>query len=426
MSHRILSTLWVSVFVVAQLLAVDGLHATETSVRCGDIVRGEFTKPQEILDYVLYMEAGQIIRIQAIPIGDFLNFRTQVLEPAGNLIYDSGEWDKDLEHDPNVRTGTLSANGTYRIRLWNYGWTSTGNAGVFSLHIGCILADGTEINPGASAPAAPPPPSTPAPSPPLTAPEPAGQTARVESDWPSSPAPAPSLWPVVNEYEALLPALAVALEADDTDTALMAVMTSLLPLLEETFAPDPSAYAEYFDEYAQHLDPVGVDTRPMVGIRNPAAPSPAPTVVTMQPASTQAPNSFQGLPVLTPSELAGLAFEKIALGRKLAGEISAQGRQVAGLRFDAEQGTEVDLAFLRRSGNLNLGLILLDPLQQVAFQAALVVNSGVTTRLKMPMRGEYTVAIATIEPLSSSPVKTGFSIALIEVGAAAAGSRAGH
>ncbi len=332
MSHRILSTFWVSVFAVAHLLAVDGLHATETSVRCGDIVRGEFTKPEEILDYVLYMEAGQIIRIQAIPVGDFLNFRTQVLEPAGNLIYDSGEYDSDLEHDPNVRTGTLSANGTYRIRLWNYGWSSTGNAGVFSLHIGCILADGTEVNPGASAPAAPPPPSPPSPSPPLTT----------------------------------------------------------------------SARA--------------------------ASPSSSPAVVAMRPAA----GGSEGLPGLTLSELAALPFEKIGLGRELEGEISTQGIQVAGLRFDAEQGTEVDLTFRRRSGNLNLGLILLDPYQQVAFQAALVVNSRVTPRLKMPIRGEYTVGIATIGPLPPSAAKTGFTIALTAVGStadtwdgAAAGSGAG-
>ncbi|MCP4657123.1 MAG: hypothetical protein GY856_17075, partial [bacterium] len=127
----------------------------------------------------------------------------------------------------------------------------------------------------------------------------------------------------------------------------------------------------------------------------------------------------EGLPGLTLSELAALPFEKIVLGRELEGEISAQGRQVAGLRFDAEQGTEVDLAFRRRSGNLNLGLTLLDPLQQVAFQAALVVNSRVTTRLKMPMHGEYTVAIATIGPLPPSAAKTGFTIALTAVGSTA-------
>ena len=134
----------------------------------------------------------------------------------------------------------------------------------------------------------------------------------------------------------------------------------------------------------------------------PSKPSSAP--------SKTIPEDFKGFPGLAPIDFSDSAFPKLSLGIPLEGTIST-GNEVFGYRFDANQGESVDLNFKKESGNLNLGLVLLDQRSQVVFHSSLVITKTLTARLLLPTTGEYTLGVVRIELLPpSAPSTTSFTV----------------
>lgn len=139
--------------------------ASDITVRCGDIVEGEFEHNDERHNFYINMNPGDVLYFVAVPVGDFLRFYARVHDPSGNeiLFTDSSHMGaRRAVQKLKGTTGTLSARGIYEIRLFN------AYTGIYSFHIGCILRDGTEIAPGQPrrSPRPPPPvPPQPAPTP---------------------------------------------------------------------------------------------------------------------------------------------------------------------------------------------------------------------------------------------------------------------
>lgn len=139
---------------------------SEVAAECGDIIEGEYTVAVERHDYLITMAPGDVINGFVSPIGDFLDFRVLILEPAGNKIYQLPPHSSGTVKAPSFETGVLSGRGLYRIQILNHDYYERpGNLGVYTIHIGCTLRDGTVIKPGAKSVPSPPTPGPPAPAP---------------------------------------------------------------------------------------------------------------------------------------------------------------------------------------------------------------------------------------------------------------------
>ena len=133
--------------------AQEEINPDAQQVECGDIIEGEFSQDFELVDYLIDLEPGQQITIQATPVGEALEFAIVLLGPTNLGITLSNRGYNSP--DPAIVSGVLSARGRYVIRLSNAGlyedgriWTARGGVGVYNMFIRCTLRDGTVIEPG--------------------------------------------------------------------------------------------------------------------------------------------------------------------------------------------------------------------------------------------------------------------------------------
>lgn len=134
MMHRFAGSLVLFLTLVCATQVAAAEKGSETTVRCGDIVEGQFVKQYMHNDYLVKMQPGDVIKFSAVAVGDVLRLYGRIFEPSGNRILQT-------ESSQHLRgtTSVLSAPGEYRLELYNE------SAGVYTLHVGCILRDGTEI-----------------------------------------------------------------------------------------------------------------------------------------------------------------------------------------------------------------------------------------------------------------------------------------
>lgn len=123
------------------VLAADS-PTSDTAIECGDIVEGEFTQQNEKHVYRIAMKPGEEFSFAFVPVGDLLKiYKVEIYEPAGVRIHEECCGD---QHKYHHKSGKLSARGTYSVFL------TSRTAGVYTVHLGCELRDGTEIAPGES------------------------------------------------------------------------------------------------------------------------------------------------------------------------------------------------------------------------------------------------------------------------------------
>lgn len=126
---------------------------SESSVKCGSIVDGEFTKEGETHEYLLNMATQESFVITIKTFVDHLAFFAEAYGPTGRLIADVCP--NCAKKEIAISSGTL-AKGTYKVNLHNSG------VGPYTLSVGCITVNG-EVKPGDIP--TPTPKSTPAPLP---------------------------------------------------------------------------------------------------------------------------------------------------------------------------------------------------------------------------------------------------------------------
>lgn len=277
--------------------AQEEINPDAQQVECGDIIEGEFSQDFELVDYLIDLEPGQQITIQATPVGEALEFAIVLLGPTNLGITLSNRGYNSP--DPAIVSGVLSARGRYVIRLSNAGlwedgriWTARGGVGVYNMFIRCILRDGTVIEPG----------------------------------------------------DSLL---------DDE------------PTTDDSIA-DVQAAPEFSGFGFPGLNPVDFTTGVTV------------------PLQADIPNS---------------------------GSVSPGFDGIFGYSFTGSAGETVTLEFIRQSGNLNLGLVVLSADNQVAFQASLMNSNSLTTEFMLPTDSEYTIGVFRIDLLPvDAPENTSFTI----------------
>lgn len=140
-------------------------------LQCGDITTGEITPGENSSraneghdDYLLQVQAGTIINVTVEPLGTSFNPFLKIRDAANNYILSfndgtSGEIEAFLDYQVASTAAytlvILGANpGSARGSISDY-WDSPGRYfGAYKLGMGCILLDGTVIEPG-DAPAGP-------------------------------------------------------------------------------------------------------------------------------------------------------------------------------------------------------------------------------------------------------------------------------
>jgi hypothetical protein len=391
-------------------------NAGEIKVGCGQVIEQEFRVSREVHVFVIDLSPGDVIKATVIPAGDFLNFHGHVHEPAGRIIHDMDGYDV-VVHLLEIESGKLDSTGQYGLHVFNhdphvgqYADNYNGSAGLYTMHVGCVLRDGTEIVAGASGGGG------------QFLPQPGGNPGAQGEGTSSVPS---------NEItETASKITQYANEAVETAEGIGQVVSTFKNLFggiggkkrkkeQQRNQPPRLPPATAFPSAAP---PMPLQAPPMPSQAPPMPPaSSQPSVVALTPSAQPAVVSLtpmapqEGFPGFLAADLAALALPSAGLGMPLQAALVPQPFQVAGFQFTGRQGMKIDLAFERLSGNLSLGLLLLDPNRKLVFQGSVGATGGsVRESLTLPMAGEYKLGIARIEPLPPSPLQTSFSISLIE------------
>ena len=116
--------LFVSPIATTKIAYSQAQPATETEVKCGDIVEGEFINNVEEHIYLLAMQPRESFDVALEPAGDDLQTIIAIYGATGVRIKISGDyWNggvfQMVSQAPKLATGTLSARGPYKIRVAN-------------------------------------------------------------------------------------------------------------------------------------------------------------------------------------------------------------------------------------------------------------------------------------------------------------------
>jgi len=143
-----------------------------------------------------------------------------------------------------------------------------------------------------------------------------------------------------------------------------------------------------------------------------ATPAPLPTLTVRAalPLTTTASFSGVGFPGLAPVDFSDVALIPLDLDTATAGVIPLD-NQILGFTLDAKANDVLDLSYKRKSGNLNLGLVVLSATNKVAFQASLVTSESLATRFTLPEAGKYTIGVFRINLVNpAKPQPTAFQL----------------
>ena len=157
---------------------------------------------------------------------------------------------------------------------------------------------------------------------------------------------------------------------------------------------------------------IGCTTNDGTKIRPGENPLPTPTPVALPTqalpsALPETPPAFTGIgfPGLPPVDFTSAITAPLPLGESVTG-IMPLDEQILAFALEAEKDDTLDLSYIRSSGNMNLGLVVLSESNNVIFQASLVTSESLSTRFILPEAGEYTIGvfrISLVEPAQAKP-----------------------
>lgn len=141
----------------------------------------------------------------------------------------------------------------------------------------------------------------------------------------------------------------------------------------------------------------------------PATESPAEAAPPPQAATPEfADVGFPGVP---PVDFSNVVRLNLANGVPISATLAPGFEDIVGFIINAEPDDVLDLTYTRLSGNLNLGLVVLFPKNQVYFQSSLVTSDRLNTRLTLPVAGQYTIGVFRINLVEpATPEDTAFEL----------------
>lgn len=137
---------------------------------------------------------------------------------------------------------------------------------------------------------------------------------------------------------------------------------------------------------------------------------PTPVVQAAILTNTTVPFRGVGFPGLAPVDFSEVASIPLDLDTATAGVMPLDNR-ILGFTLDAKANDVLDLSYKRKSGNLNLGLVVLSATNKVVFQASLVTAESLATRFTLPEAGQYTIGVFRINLVNpEKPQPTAFQL----------------
>lgn len=120
-----------------------------------------------------------------------------------------------------------------------------------------------------------------------------------------------------------------------------------------------------------------------------------------------------GFPGLAAVDFSKAVHLPVPTGVAMGGAITPNGGEIIGYQFEGNMADSVDLSFTRFSGNLNVGLAVIDNGNNVVYQASLVNTITMSAQFTLPATGEYTVGIFPIYLLPpDNPEATTFQMTI--------------
>ena len=164
-------TLALAVLILFSMVHINTVEAQVRGIQCGDITESEFTDAAQLHEYSIVLEPGASFRVTVIPVGQTLKVDVAILDLAGNPLIDF-KVDNIASGDvSSEQTPLLSSRGPYSILLSNNSMYADGDIrstqnglGLYTLRIGCTLANGTVIEPGNTIEPSPNPTQAPLPN----------------------------------------------------------------------------------------------------------------------------------------------------------------------------------------------------------------------------------------------------------------------
>lgn len=151
MKNSILFFLSLSLFAMPNIWLVAQTPTVKLTTECGKIVESEFTNSNETQDIQIRLNAGDMIDINIVPVGNYLKMSAHVLDPGGSVIIKEDECTMFYNQSKSliVKSEILSASGLYTIRVFNYYPTATvpGTVGAYTAYIKCKKRNGEVIEP---------------------------------------------------------------------------------------------------------------------------------------------------------------------------------------------------------------------------------------------------------------------------------------
>lgn len=145
-------------------------------------------------------------------------------------------------------------------------------------------------------------------------------------------------------------------------------------------------------------------------------------VITNDPNLTQ--NSSQtsqfsgiGFPGLPSVNMESVARIPMLISTPITGAVTQTGNEILAYTFEVDAGVPVDVSFTKLSGNLNIGMVILSPDNQVVFQASLITSETLATRLTLPSNGQYIVGVFRVDitpPLVPEPTAFQVTVSPVE------------
>lgn len=133
-------------FLISSLVLLSSCSSLfkETIIKqasCGQTLSASFSENFEFQDFTIELSAGQKISAEVTPVGDYLLTALELYEPAGDRII----FQQETQKLPSFESETLSATGSYKIRVRNFrqysddriDYKEKGRAGDYSLQLSC-------------------------------------------------------------------------------------------------------------------------------------------------------------------------------------------------------------------------------------------------------------------------------------------------
>lgn len=363
-----------------QLSAAQG---SQTTVRCGDIIEGQFVKQNMHNDYLIKMQPGEVIKFSAVAVGDVLRLWARIYEPSGNRILQT-----DSSQHLRGNTSVLSAPGEYRLEIYNQ------SAGVYTLHMGCILRDGTDVLAGTGGAVG-------------TSGAGGGSQGAIQGLGSTIGSVGQDLSSAVGGFGPKSDELGlkIARTTNQIDQAANGVEK-----IAETYFRIRSMFPRRKKKKKlQEEMALGIDSG-AVGQGFVAPPS-GGSVPVAQPVSVGHPAPV-GQPV-APT----VAFPTLPLDLSLGGSLTPGVSEVFGFHVEAEAGSRAALQLQRTGGNLGLGVQLLAPSGATLYQSTLMGDDPMASAVTFPVAGKYTVKVVRTDlaPVEQ-PQMTMFHIGLAKSG----------